>query len=135
MAGAVGWSVVPVVQLLTGLLLLRGSSDAVERSRALQRYFDTHWPWSLWILTAAALVALVPATRPFAVWILLTMAVPLIVTVRLLFRYCREVLYLPAPLALRRVALHQAATGTFALAYVNFAVALWPRVLGWLGWG
>lgn len=134
LAGAIGWSLVPCLQLLTGLLLLRGSSHAVERSRALHRYFDTHWPWSLWILTAAALT-LVPATRTFAVWILLTAGVPLIWTVRLLFRYCREVLHLPAPLALRRVALHQAATCALALAYVNFAVALWPRVLGWLGWG
>jgi hypothetical protein len=77
---------------------------------------------------------MVPVTRAFGIWIAITAAVPLIWTVRLLIGFCREVLHLSTGQARRRVALHQLVTYAILLAYINAAVALWPRVLGWLPW-
>jgi hypothetical protein len=130
LAGAIGWSFVPVLQLLTGLLLV----GATRRDRlfVLERYFDTHWPWSLWILAAHALFLMVPVTRAFGVWVAMTAAVPLIWTVALLTGYCHDVLQLSAAQARRRVALHQVVTYAIILAYINAAVALWPRIVGLL---
>jgi polyferredoxin len=130
LAGVVGWSFVPGLQLLTALLLVGATRR--DRLAALERYFDTHWPWSLWILGASTVLLMVPATRTFGVWVAMTAAVPLIWTVGLLIGYCRDVLQMPAAQARRRVALHQIVTYAIMLAYLNAAVALWPRIVGLL---
>ena len=132
LAGTLGWSFVPMLQLLTGLLLIRGGRPG--HVAALEPYFDTHWPWSLWILTSSAVLLMIPTTRAFGVWAALTAAVPLIWTIRLLIGCCRDVLHLSNRQARRRVALHQIVTYAITLAYVNAAVALWPRVVGLLPW-
>jgi hypothetical protein len=131
-AGTLGWSFVPVLQLLTGVLLIRGTR--VDRPAALERYFDTHWPWSLWILTSSAVLLMIPVTRAFGLWTALTAGVPVIWTVRLLLGYCRTVLHLSTAQARLRVALHQILTYAITLAYINAAVALWPRIVGLLPW-
>ena len=130
LAGALGWSFVPGLQLLTGLLLVGATRR--DRLTALERYFDMHWPWSLWILGASMALLMLPVTRTFGVWIAMTAAVPLIWTVGLLIGYCRDVLQMPPAQARRRVALHQIATYAIMLAYINAAVALWPRIVGLL---
>jgi hypothetical protein len=128
LAGVIGWSFVPVIQLLTGLLLVRGF--APNRTQLLGAYFATHRPWSLWILAAHAVFLLSPAARPYAFWITATAAIPMVLTVRLLQRFCRDELRLDPRRSWGRVALHQSATYTIAFAYVFVAVALWPRILG-----
>src|SRR5215210_6473940 len=54
LSGLACWWFLPVLQLLTGLLMIRGSG--LERRAALDGYFATHRPWSLWVLIVAAVV-------------------------------------------------------------------------------
>ncbi len=126
-AGALGWSFVPVLQLLTGVLLVAGSDRLTP---SLDRYFATHWPWSLWILIVHAGFLMVPAIRGVGLLFAVTAAVPVIWTVRLLLGLCQTDLGMGRAQAWRRVALHQVATYLLVLLYVSFAVALWPRVAG-----
>ncbi|HJR60315.1 MAG TPA: hypothetical protein VJ813_12970 [Vicinamibacterales bacterium] len=128
-SGALAWSFVPVLHLLTGLMLV-GRPTSVSVREGLERYVDLHWPWSLWILAAAALLLVVPAARGYAEWLILTAAVPVIWTVRLLLAYGRDVLGLPLAQARRRVAVHQIVTYAVAFMYIVTAVALWPRIVG-----
>src|SRR5215213_10096664 len=119
---------VPVLQLLTGLLMLR-HRHGVPRRLALDGYFETHRPWSLWILGMAAIVILLPnpggATYPLA----LTAVVPAAFTIRGLLRFSRETLGDSRRHAWQRVALHQGATFVVLIAYMDLSVALWPRVV------
>jgi hypothetical protein len=130
LAGTLGWSFVPGLQLLTGLLLIGATRR--DRRAALERYFDLHWPWSLWILGASTALLMLPVTRTLGAWVAMTAAVPLIWTVRLLTGYCRDVLEMPPARARRRVALHQAVTYAIMLGCINAAVSLWPRIVGLL---
>ena len=127
LSGLACWWFLPLLQFLTGLLMI--GRGAVERRRALDEYFATHRPWSLWILIMAAAVVLLPnpgaATYPLA----LTAAVPAALTIRGLLRFSRECLGDTPGRAWRRVTLHQAATFVVLIAYMDLSVALWPRVL------
>ena len=126
------WSWVPLVQLLTGLLLVRGADIGV--ARALEGYFQTHRPWSLWLLACAVAIALLPNPGGALLLLAATFVVPLVVTVRMLKVFCRRELGLGAAQTRRRVALHQAVTWTVVLVYGGYAIALIPRVSGRLGW-
>ena len=128
--GTAGWIFVPVLQLLTGLLLIRGTSR--DRLSVLERYFALHWPWSFWILATQASLLLSPWLRRQGLWMMVTAAVPLLWTVKLLIAFCREELRLDERRGRWRVGLHQSATYALVVAYVALAVALWPRVLAWL---
>jgi hypothetical protein len=130
-SGTLTWSFVPVLQLLTGLMLV-GRPRSLSVRESLERYFETHWPWTLWILAAAALLLVVPSTRAYGLWLAVTAAVPVIWTVRLLIAYCRDVLGLQVAQARRRVAFHQIVTYSLAFVYIDAAVALWPRIVGLL---
>ena len=125
-SGALGWSFVAVLQLLTGLILVRGPRG--ERLRQLERYFALHWPWSLWILAYHAALLLLP-TRALGTWLALTGVVPMAVTARLLLQFTEAYVTLDRRAAIRRVVLHQAITYTLFLTYAAVAVALWSRVL------
>jgi hypothetical protein len=127
-AGAIGWSFVPLVQLLTGCLLVSGSGR--DRVLLLNRYFGMHWPWSLWIVVTSATFLVSPVARRFSWWITLTAVIPILWTLRLLVRFSRDELGLDIAGSWRRVVAHQAATYGIALAYILVAVALWPRILG-----
>lgn len=124
--GALGWSFVPLLQLLTGLLLIRGLRAG--RLRQLERYFALHWPWSLWILAYHTALLLLP-TRSLGTWLALTAVVPIAITARLLVRFAQTHVTGDRRAAIRRVVLHQAVTYGIFLAYVAVAVALWTRVL------
>jgi hypothetical protein len=132
LAGAIGWSFVPVLQLLTGLLLIRGA-DSGRRLGLLDRYFATGWPWSLWILGVHATFVIWPASRRLGQFALAAAAlVPILWTVKLLVTYCQQELHLDPHRARIRVAQHQAVTYGLFFVYVFFAVSLWPRVVGLL---
>jgi hypothetical protein len=133
LAGGIGWSFVPVLQALTGILLVRNpgpGASVPSLATALDRYFATGWPWSLWILGVHGAFLMIPATRSFG-WLLgLTAVAPMVWTVRRLLVLCRNDLGMGRAKAWRRVALHQAVTCLLILAYIAFAVALWPRIVG-----
>ena len=125
--GFIGWAFVPVLQLLTGLLLVQGRPG--KRIFQLERYFATHWPWSLWILVFNGAVLLLP-TRVTGLWLTATAVVPMLWTMWLLGEFCRQDLALDPRHARRRVLLHQAVTYLLVFGYVSLAVALWPRIVG-----
>jgi len=127
LSGTIKWCFVPILQLLTGLLLLRGLAGA--RQSQLERYFEMHWPWSLWIVLFCGAMLLLPP-RFTGVSLTATAVVPLLWTIWLLLEFCRADLSLDSRTARLRVAQHQTVTYVLVLAYVSLAVALWPRVVG-----
>jgi hypothetical protein len=126
-SGAACWSVVPLVQLCTGALLVRGS--AVPTGQALEQYFETHRPWSLWLLAVAGMVLLLPNPGSWIALMALTFVVPLALTFRRLNALCRFELGFSAVVARRRTLLHQAVTITCLLAYGEYAGRLLPRFI------
>ena len=131
LASSLGWAFVPVIQLLTGLVLVRGAARGC-RLHALEQYFDTHRAWSLWILGVHAVFLLVPASRGVGLVLVPFALLPALLTIRALVRVCREVLGMPATAARRAVALHQAVTYVIVLAYAAWASAYLPRAVGLL---
>lgn len=128
LTGAIGWAFVPVLQLLTGLVLVgRAGGDRVW---LLDRYFATGWPWLMWILAAHAAVVVIPISRNLGLWMVATAAVPVLWTGRLLWAFCREALRLDRTQTRRAILVHQGVTYALVLAYICIAVALWPRIVG-----
>jgi hypothetical protein len=121
------WAFVVVLQIAIALLVIAvPSRRTVGVSRALDLFFASHAPWSLWLLAVAALPA--PLGRP--VMPLLAIAVvPLVLTNRAIAAFFREVLQFGSRRAALHTAAHQAITwGTFVVLY-GYAVALQPRVV------
>ena len=126
-SGSVAWSFVPLVQLFTGLVLVRGA--AMSRGEALARYFAAHTAWSLWVLAAAVFAVLVSNPLAWLFTVVLTAAVPMVLTARQLVRLCRTDFGLAADLARRRVAVHQALTVAVILVYGEYAGGLVRRLV------
>lgn len=122
---SLAWSFVPLLQLLTGLVLTRGITARVA---ALDAYFGTHAPWSLWILGVHALFVVAGPARDAALWLALTGVLPAVWTARALLAFCRCRLGLSSREARRRVALHQVLSYGLVLLYVDFAVRLGARL-------
>lgn len=130
LAGALGWSFVPLLQLATGLILVRDAGPG-RRLGLLDRYFALGWAWNLWVVVIHTVLLMWPAGRRLGVVAVgITAAVPIIWTLKLLFDYCRRDLGLGHQAALVRLFQHQAATYSLVVAYVIFAVSLWPRIVG-----
>jgi hypothetical protein len=131
LTSTLAWAFVPGIQLFTGLVLVRGAAPGA-RVHALERYFDTHRPWSLWILGVHALFLVVPASRGVALLLVPFCVVPAVLTIRALVTVCREVLGMGVAAARRAVAVHQSMTYLIVLVYAAWASAYLPRVLGLL---
>jgi hypothetical protein len=128
LSGIVCWSFLCAVQILTAAILI-GRGRAIGFSRALQLFFLGHAAWSLWLMAAAGYVyASSDATRREDL-LLATSIVPIIWTSVVVFSYCREVLRLDARQAWRRMVVHQTLTVFVVVAYVTWAIQLWPRLL------
>jgi hypothetical protein len=127
LGGAACWAFVPIIQGLTGLVLVAGA-PVVPWRRGLALLFLGHAPWTLWLLTFAGAML---AGRPLGLLtLMLTAILPLVATVRTLDAFCREVLHLSPSVARRRVLVHQAITWTIVLAYADEATQFLPRVIG-----
>jgi hypothetical protein len=128
----IAWSFVVVLQIAIALLLIAAPARrTVGVPRALDLFFASHAPWSFWILAAAAMPA--PLGRPLVPLPLLAV-VPLVMTVRAIAAFFREVLHLDPRRAALRTALHQAMTWGALVVLYGTAVAIRPRIVGWLGW-
>ena len=129
-AGTIGWSFVPVLQVLTGLLLIRGRGRQTRIS-LLDRYFALGWPWALWIVGVHATLLMWPGGRRLGLLVVAaTAAIPILWTLRLLLDFSRRELGFDTRQAQIRVGQHQAVSYILFLIYVFFAVSLWPRVVG-----
>jgi hypothetical protein len=116
------WAVVPVIQLAVAAL-------------AIDLFFMSQAPWSLWLLAYAGWEMLTPVwLRPanIVVW---CAAVPIVWTTVILRAFFRVVIGASARGAWTRVVLHQTATWALFLAYYGTSIAIWPRLLGfWQQW-
>jgi len=122
------WAFAVVLQIAIAVALIAGPSRrTVGLSRALDLFFASHAPWSLWLLAAAAYSPSVLG-RPLMP-LLLSAVVPLALTVRMIAAYFREVLELDPRHAHVRTAVQQAATWGIPLVLYGTAVAFWPRFL------
>jgi hypothetical protein len=126
-SGAVCWSFVPVVQLFTGVLFVRGAR--IPRAQALERYFELHRPWSLWLLGCALFLLLLPSQGDWILPIAASGFVPLILTIRALVRTGQSHLGFTAAIARRRAIVHQLATWAVGLAYAEYAGRVLSRFL------
>ncbi len=128
---APAWAFVPLLQLGTGLWLVRGVGRG-RRVGALERYFDTHRPWSLFILAVHAVLLAWPASRASALMFFPLAAVPIGFTVLGLTAMCREALGMSSSASRRMVLTHQTVTYLMVAAYAAWASAYLPRLVGLL---
>lgn len=131
LALAAGWLFVPLVHVLMGAALVASAPAGRARgNRALALLLMGHAPWSLWLIVSAALVAWggYPAYR----FSLLLAFVPLVLTWRILYVFCRDVLGASRRGALVRLAAHQVVVWSLGVFYVEKAVGLVPRIYGLL---
>jgi hypothetical protein len=126
------WVVVVVLQLAIALPLIAGPARrTVGVPRAIDLFFASHAPWSLWLLAFVAWAPL-PGVRGLTP-ILLAALIPIALTPWMLDAFFREVLKLDPRVALVRTMMHQAITWTLLVALFGAAVALTPRGLAWIG--
>ena len=87
-------------------------------------------PWAIWMIVASAATG----TFGFAAYgVMVALAlVPIALTLRIVYTFCRDVLGDAPRAAVKRTALHQGITWLVAAIYLDRAVSLWPRIVGWL---
>jgi len=133
-SGFLCWTFVPLLQIATAAAVMRPpASRPMPLSRRLDLWFMGHAPWSLWIIAAGFVLAYAPGRWRVELPIVATAAIPIAWTNIIAAAFCRVVLGDPPGVARARTAIHQAVTWTIALLYFAYAVALWPRVVAFLG--
>jgi hypothetical protein len=133
-SGFVCWSFVPLLQMATAAAIMRSAATrSMPFGRRLDLWFMGHAPWSLWIVTAACILANAPGRWRVELPIVVSAVIPIVWTSIIATAFCRVVLGDRPGAARARTAVHQALTWTLAFAYFAYAVALWPRVVAFLG--
>ena len=116
----VTWGFVLVLQILIGtLVILSASTRRVGVVRALDLWFASHLPYSLWLLLIASWLIFAATFPPFVM--VLTVVVPAVWTVVIARAFCQVVLGVSARGARWRVALHQSLAWLCVMAYLVFA--------------
>jgi len=128
LSGAACWTLIPLLQLITSTAVVAASRGRVDILRALEIFFTGHAAWSLWLIAAAALLFAAPDFIRQGI-VLYTAVVPFVWTAVMTYAFCRQVLGLDPRRAAAKTAIHQALTAAAIVAYVAWAVALWPRIL------
>jgi hypothetical protein len=124
------WSFVVVIQMAIALSLIAAPSRrTVGLPRALDLFFASHVPWSLWMLAAAAWA---PSAGLSITPLLVAAAVPAVLTPWMIAAFFREVLEMDPREARARTAAHQAITWGLFVVLFGTAVALVPRIYEWL---
>jgi hypothetical protein len=125
---------VPALQSLLALALVASAPPpTLSRTAALDLFFASHAPWSLWILADAAWAAASPVSFHTPL-VFVTAVVPIGWTIVIIYAFCAHALRLAPRDALVRTALHQVVTWGLALLFFGWAVQFWPRALGAIGW-
>jgi len=122
------WSTLIVVQIAIALAMFaKPASRTVGVARALDLFFASHVPWSLWMLAVVAWAPL-PGSRPLMP-VLVAALVPMALTPRMIAAFCREVLRMDRHEAIARTTMHQVLTWGALVTAFGWAVALWPRIV------
>jgi hypothetical protein len=126
LSGALCWSFVVVLQLMTGVALIRSApSKRVDLARGVELLFDGHGPWSLWLVGIGVLLSIFPSQNIMVGSALVAFAW----TARILRRFGEDVLGLSPAASLARVLAHQAATAVLIVLYVELTTRLSLRIV------
>ena len=128
LSGIVCWSFVAAIQCFTAAMLIGRQGRPIGYWRAFELFFMGHAAWSLWLIAAGAYLLAAPELVHREDLLVLTAIVPLSWTAVLIFAYCREILRLDRKRAAMRTAGHQSLTVLIVVAYVAWAIQLWPRL-------
>ena len=121
-------SIVIIGQVVIAIVVTSGNDvKAIGRARALDLFFASHAPWSLWLLAAAVWVPSTLGLPSAPLW--LAALVPMVLTPRIIAAYFREVHGFDRRRAVVRTIAHQALTWGVFIALFGAAVAIWPRIL------
>lgn len=125
------WSVLVTAQVVIALAVFaRPATRTVGVARAMDLFFASHVPWSLWMLAAVAW-APVPGGHSLTP-VFVAALVPMALTTRMIAAFCREVLQMERRQAMARTTMHQVITWGLLITVFGWAVALWPRIVQWL---
>lgn len=127
-SGIVCWSFVAAVQLSIAAVLIGREGKSIGLTRAFELFFLGHGAWSLWLIGAGAYLYIVPESVRREDLLLITAVVPVAWTAAVVFSFCREILRLDVRRAVLRTAVHQSLTILVIVAYVAWAIQLWPRL-------
>jgi hypothetical protein len=127
LSGIVCWSFLAAIQFLTAAMLIGRQGRPIGYWRAFELFFLGHAAWSLWLIGAGAYLHIVPESLRRDE-LLITAVVPAAWTAAVVFSYCREILRLDVRRAVLRTAVHQGLTILVIVAYVAWAIQLWPRL-------
>jgi hypothetical protein len=128
----VAWSFVVVLQIAIALAVIAAPARrTVGVPRALDLFFASHAPWSIFFLIAVLLPPPVGGSTPA---LLALTVIPIGLTARAIAAYFREVLRLDRRRARRLTIVHQAITWTVFVVLFGSVVALRPRIVELLGW-
>ena len=117
---ALTWSFVLVLQSIIGtLVILSATRRRIGVVRALDLWFASHLPYSLWLLLIASWFGLAETFPPFA--LVLSVIVPAVWTSLIARTYCRVVLEVSVRGAQWRVVLQQSMAWLCVMAYLAFA--------------
>jgi hypothetical protein len=118
---ALVWSFVPVLHVLIARAVAGRRGDLL---------LTAHAPWSIWLIVASAATGMF-GYAAYGAMVLLAL-VPIAITMRIVYRFFVDVMQKSRREAIRRTLVHQALTWLVAAIYLERAVSLWPRIVGWL---
>lgn len=116
---SIAWAFLPVLHVLIARIVM---------GKQVALFLTGHAPWSLWLIAAAAMTGSFGYAAYW--WMLLLTVLPGLLTLRIVFAFCVDVLGLPRRAAIRRTIVHQTITWLIALIYLERAVSLIPRIQG-----
>ena len=128
---SLSWMFVPVLHVITAAtLVMAARAPRTDRPRAIATLLRRHAPWSMWLVTAALLTGTFgwDAYTP-ALWLAL---IPILLTLRIVYRFVVDVIGARGRRAVALTMAHQTATWLAAAIYLDRAVSLVPRIIGWL---
>jgi hypothetical protein len=128
---SLSWMFVPVLHVITAAMLVAAArAPRAGRAGAVARLLSAHAPWSIWLVTAATLTGTFgwSAYTP-SLWLAL---IPIALTLRIVYRFVVDVLGARGRRAMALTMAHQAVTWLVAAIYLDRAVSLVPRIIGWL---
>jgi hypothetical protein len=146
--GALSFAFVPVCELVAFAVVYRLGRTSLPFSHAVDRFFAGNTPWLWWLIAIMTAAALLPVTREASLLapMLITTAVPIVLSVRFDLRFFREVMGSPRgrariDVALQRIVSWSAATAYFfgvAIGAHDFFyqfgylfVEMWDLIAGW----
>jgi len=126
---ALSWSFVLVVQAIVAVAIIASAPRRrVRMPTAVDLWFASHLPYSLWAVIALACMAAFPVSIEL---VIASAIVPAIWTMFLVSAFCRTVLLTTPAGAHWRTAAHFVAIWAFTFSYIAWVAGGWFQVVPW----